>query len=310
MIIFLDAYLQYADFLATVALPQNIQQPKWQQAIDEFNDAIEFHSIKLDDCAPLLYMRDYICNSGQNNTMKYLFVDEMQDYSIAQLKYLRYAFPQTKWTLLGDSEQALFKDVEQPEEILQYLNAAFKVRNSRLISLMRSYRSTFPITTFAKSILPNGDNIEAFNRDGDIPELVLAADFKDAVSQVIKTVNNQREKYGTVAILTKNMREAKQVYDQIHSQTNATLLKDADRTLPKGVLVLPIYLAKGLEFDSVIAWDTSEKNYPDASLLGTLYTIITRAMHHLTLISIDNVTPLISDETLHNSQIKIERTIG
>lgn len=307
---FLDAYLQYADFLATVALPQNIQQPKWQQAIDEFNDAIEFHSIKLDDCAPLLYMRDYICNSGQNNTMKYLFVDEMQDYSIAQLKYLRYAFPQTKWTLLGDSEQALFKDVEQPEEILQYLNAAFKVRNSRLISLMRSYRSTFPITTFAKSILPNGDNIEAFNRDGDIPELVLAADFKDAVSQVIKTVNNQREKYGTVAILTKNMREAKQVYDQIHSQTNATLLKDADRTLPKGVLVLPIYLAKGLEFDSVIAWDTSEKNYPDASLLGTLYTIITRAMHHLTLISIDNVTPLISDETLHNSQIKIERTIG
>lgn len=306
----MDAYLQYADFLATVALPQNIQQPKWQQAIDEFNDAIEFHSIKLDDCAPLLYMRDYICNSGQNNTMKYLFVDEMQDYSIAQLKYLRYAFPQTKWTLLGDSEQALFKDVEQPEEILQYLNAAFKVRNSRLISLMRSYRSTFPITTFAKSILPNGDNIEAFNRDGDIPELVLAADFKDAVSQVIKTVNNQREKYGTVAILTKNMREAKQVYDQIHSQTNATLLKDADRTLPKGVLVLPIYLAKGLEFDSVIAWDTSEKNYPDASLLGTLYTIITRAMHHLTLISIDNVTPLISDETLHNSQIKIERTIG
>lgn len=307
---FLDAYLQYADFLATVALPQNIQQPKWQQAIDEFNDAIEFHSIKLDDCAPLLYMRDYICNSGQNNTMKYLFVDEMQDYSIAQLKYLRYAFPQTKWTLLGDSEQALFKDVEQPEEILQNLNAAFKVRNSRLISLMRSYRSTFPITTFAKSILPNGDDIEAFNRDGDIPELVLAADFKDAVSQVIKTVNNQREKYGTVAILTKNMREAKQVYDQIHSQTNATLLKDADRTLPKGVLVLPIYLAKGLEFDSVIAWDTSEKNYPDASLLGTLYTIITRAMHHLTLISIDNVTPLISDETLHNSQIKIERTIG
>nr|WP_243674326.1 ATP-binding domain-containing protein [Lentilactobacillus kisonensis] len=307
---FLDAYMQYADFLGKVDLPQNIDQPQWQQAINEFNSSIEFHSIKLDDCAPLLYMRDYICNTGQNNTMKYLFVDEMQDYSVAQLKYLRYAFPQTKWTLLGDSEQALFKDVEQPEEILRKLNSAFKVRHSRLISLMRSYRSTFPITTFAKSILPNGADIEAFNREGSIPELILSTGFKDGINQLIKAITGQRNKYGTVAVLTKNMREAKQVYEQIHSQTDATLLKDADRTLPKGVLVLPIYLAKGLEFDSVIAWDTSEKNYPDASLLGTLYTIITRAMHHLTLISIDSVTPLISDESLHNSQIKIERTIS
>ncbi|MFT8743972.1 MAG: ATP-binding domain-containing protein, partial [Lentilactobacillus hilgardii] len=265
--------------------------------------------IKLDDCAPLLYMRDYICQSGQNNTMKYLFVDEMQDYSVAQLKYLKYAFPKTKWTLLGDSEQALFKDVEEPEEILNKLNNAFHVRHSRLISLMRSYRSTYPITTFAKSILPNGDAIEAFNRDGDIPELIVSPNTNDATNQVLKVIADQRQKYATVAVLTKNMAEAKAVYGLIHSETGATLLKDADRTLPKGVLVLPIYLAKGLEFDSVIAWDTSEINYPEKSLLGTLYTIITRAMHHLTLISIGDVTPLITDDSLTNSQIKIEHTI-
>jgi len=64
-----------------------------------------------------------------------------------------------------------------------------------------------------------------------------------------------------------------------------------------------------LEFDSVIAWDTSEKNYSDESLLGTLYTIITRAMHHLTLISLGDVTPLISDESLTDRKIKIEKKI-
>ena len=229
--------------------------------------------------------------------------------SPSQLKYLRYAFPQTKWTLLGDSEQALFKDVEQPKEILNKLNAAFNVRHSRLISLKRSYRSTYPITTFAKSILPNGDDIEAFNRDGDLPELIVLPNFENAIKRLEKIVPNQRSTYGTVAILTKNMEEAKQVYDRIHSKLDATLLKDADRTLPKGVLVLPIYLAKGLEFDSVIAWDTSENNYPDETLLGTLYTIITRAMHHLTLLSIGDVTPLISDQSLTTSRVKIERTI-
>ncbi|OFA09463.1 helicase IV [Lentilactobacillus sunkii] len=306
---FFDAYMQYADFLKTVDLPQSIETPQWQQSVDEFNHSIEFHAIKLDDCAPLLYMRDYMCNSGQNNTMKYLFVDEMQDYSVAQLKYLRYAFPQTKWTLLGDSEQALFKDVEQPEEILNKLNAAFHVRRSRLISLMRSYRSTLPITTFAKSILPNGDDIEAFNRPGDIPELVLAAGFADGIKQLRKIVGDQRKQYATLAVLTKNMAEAEQVYQKLHSLGDVTLLQDADRTLPKGILVLPIYLAKGLEFDSVIAWDTSEKNYPDESLLGTLYTIITRAMHQLTLISLGDVTPLIADQSLTDRKIKIEKQI-
>ncbi len=226
-------------------------------------------------------MRDYMCNSGQNNTMKYLFVDEMQDYSVAQLKYLRYAFPQTKWTLLGDSEQALFKDVEQPEEILNKLNSAFHVRRSRLISLMRSYQSTLPITDFAKSILPNGDDIQAFNRPGDIPELILATDFTDGIKQLERVITKQRKHYQTVAVLTKNMTEAEQVYKQLHAKGDVTLLKDADRTLPSGLLVLPIYLAKGLELIRS-SLGHFQKNYPDESLLGTLYTIITRAMHHLT----------------------------
>lgn len=306
---FIDPYLQYTDFLHQVSLPEDVNPVDWQREMTAFSQEIEFHRIHLDDCAPLLYMRDYICASGQNNTMKYLFVDEMQDYSVAQLKYLKYAFPKTKWTLLGDSEQALFKEVEQPAEILKKLNDAFHVRHSRLISLMRSYRSTYPITTFAKSILPNGDDIEAFNRDGENPELVVSPNTDEAIDTVLKTVADHREQFGTVAVLTKNMAEAKLVYDRIRSQTDATLLRDADRTLPKGVLVLPIYLAKGLEFDSVIAWDTSSTNYPDDSLLGTLYTIITRAMHHLTLISIGDVTPLITDESLLNSPVKIKRTL-
>ncbi len=105
------------------------------------------------------------------------------------------------------------------------------------------------------------------------------------------------------------MAEAEQVYKKLHALGDVTLLQDADRTLPKGLLVLPIYLAKGLEFDSVIAWDTSEKNYPNESLLGTLYTIITRAMHQLTLISLGDVTPLISDDSVTDRKIKIEKQI-
>jgi len=63
--------------------------------------------------------------------------------------------------------------------------------------------------------------------------------------------------------------------------------------MPQGVIVLPIYLAKGLEFDAVIAYDISAQNYPDTNSVGLLYTIASRAMHHLTLLSVGDVSPLI-----------------
>ncbi|AQW21696.1 ATP-dependent DNA helicase [Lentilactobacillus curieae] len=307
---FVDPYLQYRDFISQYSAFTSATESEWAEQIKEFMNRIELHRIDLDDAAPLLYLRDYMCGGGQNNTMKYLFIDEMQDYSIAQLKYLKYAFPQTKWTLLGDSEQALFKEVETPKQLLDRLNSSFKTRHSRLISLLKSYRSTYPITTFAKSILPNGDDIEAFQRDGELPELVITDNLNESFDQLVKVVTKQQQEFGTVAILVKNVEEANQVYEKLHSHVDTTLLKDADRTLPKGVLVIPIYLAKGLEFDSVIAWDVSEKNYPNDNYTGTLYTIFTRAMHSLTMISVGKVTPIITQETLQTNQIKIDHTIS
>ena len=53
----------------------------------------------------------------------------------------------------------------------------------------------------------------------------------------------------------------------------------------KGVMVLPIYMTKGLEFDTVILWNPDEESYhvsdEDAKLL---YVAITRALHELHII--------------------------
>lgn len=302
---FLDPYLQYGDYLQQCPLLKQFSA----QAYEQFNADIELHQIKLADSAPLLYLRDYICGSAQNQTMKYLFIDEMQDYSIAQLKYLRYAFPKTKWTLLGDSEQALFKNVEAPEALLTKLQTAFGTNKARLISLMRSYRSTYPIMTFAKSLLPNGDEIEAFNRPGELPKIIIDPTDEAAMNSLKKEINNYLTEVKTVAVLTKNMAEAQQINTILAHEFNSNLLQDADRTLPTGVVVLPIYLAKGLEFDAVVAWNVSQDNYPDQSLLGTLYTIITRAMHAITLIAVGELSPLISNQHLAVDQIQIQREL-
>ena len=306
---FLDVYSQYTAFLKQCPLPADVAADQWQRVIDRYQHDIEFHRLALTDAAPLLYLRDLLIGGGMNHQMQHLFVDEMQDYSIAQLIYLQHAFPRAKLTLLGDSEQALFKAVESPESILKKLGAALHAKHARLITLRRSYRSTLPITTFAKALLPDGDQIEAFNRPGDLPKVVIRYDDAAAFKALAHEVQTELATSGTVAILTKNTAEAKYVYQELHATIDLTRLTDTDRSLPKGVVVLPIYLAKGLEFDSVIAYNVSAQNYPDQQFTGTLYTIASRAMHHLTLLSIGPVSPLVASKNIPQSDLQIEHEL-
>ncbi|UQS84976.1 AAA family ATPase [Apilactobacillus apisilvae] len=306
---FFNPYIQYKKFMKQVTLEKNIKDNNWKENIFDYDNQLEMHKINLDNAAPILYLRDLLMGGGQNQKMQYLFVDEMQDYSIAQLVYIKHAFPRTKINLIGDSEQALFKEVESPESLLNKLNDAFATKRSRLITLNRSYRSTYQITNFAKSLLPTGNKIEAFNRQGKAPEIIIRDSEKDAIDNLIKKAKTELASEGTVAVITKNLVEAKSVYQHITTQINSTLLDNADRSLPKGVVVMPIYLAKGLEFDSVIAWNISKENYNSKKLVGTLYTIATRSMHHLSLISIGKVSPIIANAKLPINELKINRQI-
>ena len=52
--------------------------------------------------------------------------------------------------------------------------------------------------------------------------------------------------------------------------------------MKRPLILIPAFLAKGLEFDRVFAWNIGE-NFITAQDRLILYTICTRAMHELTL---------------------------
>lgn len=306
---FFDSYLQYSRFMTSIANKIDFPTKILLNDIPIYEHWLEMHKMRLNDVAPVLYLRDLIAGGGQNQSMQYLFVDEMQDYSVAQLIYIKHAFPKAKINLIGDSEQALFKDVQNPQTLLTKLKEAFATHKSRLITLNRSYRSTYPITIFAKSILPNGNEIEAFNRSGRKPEIIVRYDEKEAIKSLVKTIQRELANEGTIAIITKDLQEAQFIHQHTYRKLNSVLISDTDRSLPKGVIIMPIYLAKGLEFDSVIAWNVSKQNYPNDKYIGILYTIATRAMHTLTMISVGQVSPLIANTNLPINTIKINHLI-
>ena len=307
---FIDFFNQYEQFLRQVDLPKSISKRDWTSAITEYQEEIEYHRLKLMHTAPLMYLRDLMTGSGQNQSFQYVFIDEMQDYPLAMLVYLRHAFPRAKFTVLGDSEQALFKPLQLPQEMLAELSSVLKAKHPNLISLNRSYRSTKEITDFAKALLPDGDQVISFTRHGDKPRLLVRYDQSALNESLLESISNQRAEYETVAVLTKNLSQAEDVYRFLHQQKVADLhlLHARDSALPAGVLVLPIYLAKGLEFDSVIAYDVSASNMENVDAVGMIYTMATRAMHQLTLLSSGPVSPAINEQAGRQLVIEHELT--
>lgn len=305
---FIDVYSQYANWLRQLSLPKEIHQEEWQRMIANYSNELEMHRLEMMHAAPLMYLRDLLMGTGQNHSFKYVFVDEMQDYSVAMMIYLRHAFPGAKFTVLGDSEQALFKPLELPEQLLERLSKTLVAKHPNLISLRRSYRSTKEITDFAKALLPDGDRIMSFTRHGQRPALLVRSSV-NAVEQALQdSVEKYYEQYEKVAVLTKNQEQAQQAYRQLRRQfSNVHLLDMNDTELLSGILVLPVYLAKGLEFDSVIAYDVSQANLKGTDEIGMLYTMATRAMHDLTMISNGQVSTAINEKA--SRQLTIEHEL-
>ncbi|PAF15428.1 hypothetical protein CHH61_24220, partial [Shouchella clausii] len=71
------------------------------------------------------------------------------------------------------------------------------------------------------------------------------------------------------------------------------LLKSNSTEYEEGVVVVPSYLSKGIEFDAVIIYDASESVYGDESLRRVFYTSCTRAMYDLQLCSVGEPSPFL-----------------
>ncbi|WP_225048057.1 RNA polymerase recycling motor HelD [Lacticaseibacillus kribbianus] len=287
---FLDVYQEYGRFLEAVAAP--VPAPVWAAATSAYRADLEAHTLRLADAAPVLWLRDAITGGGVNHRMQNVFIDEMQDYSQAQLRYLHHAFPKAKMTLLGDALQDVFSSGYQPAS-LDSIRDVFSGLRVHQVNLMRSYRSTRPITEFAKALLVDGSRIQAFNRDGARPQVAVLprTGYRDAL---IATLTQLLAVNHTVAVLTRDADTAAKLYASLQLDVPVTLLTPADHQMHTGCVILPVYLAKGLEFDAVVGFDVSAATYHEASDRDVLYTLATRALRTLVLVALDAVSPLIA----------------
>lgn len=246
-----------------------------------------------EDATPFLLMKELIQGFQTNSSIKHVLVDEAQDYSPFQFEFLKRLFPAAKMTVLGDFNQAIFAHASEMSDF-HTLTSLYGADETVAINLTRSYRSTKPIVEFTRGLVPNGERIEAFDRDGEKP-LLTQLDSRAELHRSItsKVADLRKRQYRTIAIICKSAAESAAAYESLSDIEDLKLVKSGSIEYEQGVVVIPAYLAKGIEFDAVLIYDASAKNYGDDSLRRLFYTACTRAMHHLHLYCVGEPSPFL-----------------
>lgn len=259
----------------------------------EWNEIGEMTSRQMDqgkllyeDATPYLLLKELIEGFQTNVSIRHVLVDEAQDYSPFQFEFIKRLFPAAKMTVLGDFNQAVFAHADGTDDF-GMLAELYGEEQTDAIILNRSYRSTRPIVEFTRALIPKGEEIIPFDRNGSRPVLTRAADAEQLHQSIREKVKQFREQgHRTVAIICKSAAQSASVFESLRDLEDIKLVTSGSIEYKQGIVVIPVYLAKGIEFDAVIVYNASDEEYREESLRRLFYTACTRAMHELQLYSI------------------------
>ncbi|ARK30687.1 RNA polymerase recycling motor HelD [Halalkalibacter krulwichiae] len=261
----------------------------WPEICSTTVEQIKEKFFLYEDVTPYLYLKGKLEGFQINTLIKHVFIDEAQDYSPFQFAFIRQMFPRAKWTVLGDFNQSIYAH----SNTSSFLTLETLFLSSEIIKydLKQSYRSTSQIIEFAKHIVQA--SIEPFNRNGEKPKVIKVKDKKDLILALSRRIKIKLESYGTVAVICKTKAESETLFNALHKELDVRLITKDSAGFDSGVLIIPSYLAKGVEFDAVIIPNVSSSIYANKNESKLLYTICTRAMHSLELLYHDTVSPLL-----------------
>ncbi|MDB0438847.1 helicase [Clostridioides difficile] len=255
-------------------------------------DNLSVKSLYYEDQVALLYLKGALGGIPNTSQIKYVIIDEAQDYTPLQYEIFYKLFKSANMTILGDINQSInpFMNVGDYNNIHGILK-----NDTCIINLSKTYRSTMEITRFSRKLLTEAINDEYVERHGDEPKIIGFTDKNQLNKKLIEDIKHYKQKnYKSIGIITKTVRETREVYEFLkENDVDVQCLTKDDDEYINGVLIMPSYLSKGLEFDVVVLYNASNKNYNNEDERLLLYTCCTRALHILNIYYLDEVTSLL-----------------
>lgn len=253
---------------------------------------LEADSLYYDDAIAIAYLYLKIYGTNKYKNIKQVVIDEAQDYYPLQYEIFNLLFSNAKFTILGDMKQTLAKkeDISFYEQIQKILNK----KKSSLIMLDKSFRCTNEILNFSLKFIEQSSQIKSFNRNGDSPKVYIADNSEIFIDEIVKEIKLCQEKgFQSICLICKTEKNSTYLFNKIKHKLDIQLIKNGSVSDLQGVFILPVYMSKGLEFDTVLICDADSQNYHDEDDKNLLYVACTRALHKLSLFCENEVSPLI-----------------
>ncbi len=234
--------------------------------------------IKYEDAFAIMYIDDFLNKLVPDQRINHLIIDEMQDYSPIQYMIIEKLYPCSK-TILGDWGQSI--DPFSAKNSILYMPEIIK--NSLFLQINKCYRSGEEIGKLCNSIGRRTD-VELVRKTGDNPTIRKVETIEELLNEIDFVGQECRtRKYKNVAIITKNIQEANFYYNKLKDNLTVSLITDKTTALPGGLIIVPSFQSKGLEFDCVIIPDACDNNYNSAMEQQNLYVSCSRALHSLNI---------------------------
>ncbi len=230
-----------------------------------------------EDACIFLYIKSLLVGFNTNHVIKQIVIDEAQDYNKLQYLIIKKTFKTSNYTILGDTNQTI--NPYYKYNSLEELTSIFD--SSKYITLTKTYRSTGKIIDYTNKIL--GLSHVTSIRNDKASDII----FRNNVTKndFLTDINNLKNTSKSIAIITKNDKEAEDVYNLLKDNTDIVLI-DGFSHIKRDLVVVPSYIAKGLEFDSVIIYTDIDNKYQEKDKY-LYYVACTRAQHNLIIYNND-----------------------
>lgn len=247
------------------------------------------------DLAGIYMIDDFLYNGLLLNKTKkydYIIIDEGQDFNAFEINLLSKIVKKGKMTVLGDLGQSIYesRSIKLWEELNESIYESIDLK-SNYIELSTSYRSTNQITNFSNNIISEWSKgkynlSKPFGRDGREPLVKKGLTGKGKIQEVESQVDSFKMKsHKNIAILVRNKEDVNSLRKQLLNIKDINVYTDDSEDYEGGVIIMPVLLSKGMEFDCVIVYDEANYNIDENNFDKKLfYVACTRALHDLVIL--------------------------
>ena len=231
--------------------------------------------INYEDALVFAYIKGSLEGFMYEGSIKQVIIDEAQDYNRLQYIIINKIFRKADFTILGDINQNI--NPYYKYNSLEDLSNLFR-GDTKYLELLKTYRSSPEIIDYTNKIL-NLKHVNAIRRDNNKP-VIIRKSVSDLKSRLIDDINTLKSNYKSCAIITKDDREAESIYNLIKDDMDISLVDANTKLFKKDLIIIPAYVSKGLEFDSVIIYNDRNNTYKKNER-NLLYVACTRCQHEL-----------------------------